>query len=153
MAPSGDMPDAPSQQQTFSLANMVPQTPELNRGVWAGIEMAVRRLAQRRGELFVVTGPAFQGQALKTIGPDGVLVPSATWKALYDPQSGGAGAYVCSNAASPRCATMSVTTLASTTGIDPFPALPAGIKDAMMTLPRPEPSRYAPGHRRRQREP
>ena len=61
MAPSGDMPDAQSQQQTFSLANMVPQTPELNRGVWAGIEMAVRHLAQRRGELFVVTGPAFQG--------------------------------------------------------------------------------------------
>ena len=61
MAPSGDMPDAQSQQQTFSLANMVPQTPELNHGVWAGIEMAVRHLAQRRGELFVVTGPAFQG--------------------------------------------------------------------------------------------
>ncbi len=56
MAPSGDMPDAQSQQQTFSLANMVPQTPELNRGVWAGIEMAVRHLAQRRGELYVVTG-------------------------------------------------------------------------------------------------
>lgn len=40
MAPSGNMPDAQSQQQTFSLANMVPQAAELNRGVWAGIEMA-----------------------------------------------------------------------------------------------------------------
>lgn len=92
MTPSGDMPDAQSQQQTFSLANMVPQAAELNRGVWAGIEMAVRHLAQRRGELFIVTGPAFQGQALKTIGSNGVLVPSATWKAVYDPRSGGAGA-------------------------------------------------------------
>jgi len=153
MAPSGDMPDAQSQQQTFSLANMVPQAPELNRGVWAGIETAVRHLAQRRGELFVVTGPAFQGQSLKTIGPDGVLVPSATWKAVHDPRSGGAGAYVCSNAASPRCGTMSVATLAGTIGIDPFPALPADVKAEMMALPRPEASRYAPGHRRRGREP
>ena len=31
MTPSGDMPDGQAQQQSFSLANMVPQTPELNR--------------------------------------------------------------------------------------------------------------------------
>ena len=150
MTPSGDMPDAQSQQQTFSLANMVPQTAELNRGVWAGIEMAVRHLAQRRGALFIVTGPAFQGQDLKTIGPDGVLVPSATWKAVYDPRSGGAGAYVCSNAAAPRCGTMSIATLAGTVGIDPFPALPDSVKQTAMTLPRPEASPYARGRSRRQ---
>jgi len=149
MTPSGDMPDARSQQQTFSLANMVPQAAKLNRGVWAGIEMAVRHLAQRRGELFVVTGPAFQGQNLKTIGPDGVLVPSATWKAVYNPQSGSAGAYVCSNAAAPQCGTMSVATLAGTVGIDPFPALPAGVKETVMILPRPEASPYVRGRSRR----
>ncbi len=143
MAPSGDMPDAQSQQQTFSLANMVPQTAKLNRGVWAGIEMAVRHLAQRRGELFIVTGPAFQGQDLKSIGPDGVLVPSATWKAVYDPRSGRAGAYVCSNTSAPRCGTMSIGTLAGTIGIDPFPALPDSVKGTAMTLPRPEASHYA----------
>ena len=153
MAPSGDMPDAESQQQTFSLANMVPQAPELNRGVWAGIEMAVRHLAQRRGELFVVTGPAFQGQALKTIGPGGVLVPSATWKALYDPRANGAGAYVCSNTATPQCAMMSVATLSGRVGIDPFPALPDGVKATAMTLPRPEASPYARGRPRRQEAP
>ena len=153
LTPSGDMPDAQSQQQTFSLANMVPQAPELNRGVWAGIEMAVRHLAQRRGELFIVTGPAFQGQALKTIGPGGVLVPSATWKAVYDPRSGGAGAYVCSNAAAPRCGTMSIATLAGTVGIDPFPALPDSVKRTVMALPRPEASPYARGHSRRQEAP
>ena len=152
LTPSGDMPNAESQQQTFSLANMVPQTPELNRGVWAGIEMAVRHLAERRGELYIVTGPAFQGENLATIGPDGVLVPSATWKAVYDPRSGGAGAYVCSNTAAPRCATMPVATLSGRVGIDPFPSLPDGAKATAMTLPRPEESPYARGHRRRQRE-
>ena len=153
MAPSGDMPDAAAQQQTFSLANMVPQTAQLNRGIWAGIEMAVRHLAMRRGELYLVTGPAFEGQNLQSIGPDGVLVPSSTWKAVYDPRAGEAGAYVCTNVAAPRCATMPIATLTRTTGIDPFPALPASVKDTMMTLPRPEPSRYAPGRQRRQREP
>ncbi len=153
MVPSGDMPDAAAQQQTFSLANMVPQTAQLNRGVWAGIEMAVRHLAMRRGELYLVTGPVFEGQNLQSIGPDGVLVPSSTWKAVYDPRAGEAGAYVCTNVVAPRCATIPIATLTHTTGIDPFPALPASVKDAMMTLPRPEPSRYAPGRRRRQREP
>src|SRR3954453_2035626 len=98
MTPSGDMPDGQAQQQSFSLANMVPQTPELNRGVWAGIETAVRDLAARQGELYVVTGPAFQAQQLQSIGPGGVLVPSATWKAIYSPQGGGTGVYVCARA-------------------------------------------------------
>ena len=55
--------------------------------------MAVRRLARRRVELFVVTGPAFAGQNVASVGPDGVLVPSSTWKAVYDPGAGAAGAY------------------------------------------------------------
>ncbi len=50
MTPSGDMPGEDAQQQTFSLANMVPQTPELNCGIWAGIEMSVRNLAAQEGE-------------------------------------------------------------------------------------------------------
>jgi DNA/RNA endonuclease G (NUC1) len=41
MAPSGDMPSLEAQQESFSLANIAPQTPELNRGIWEGIEAAV----------------------------------------------------------------------------------------------------------------
>jgi endonuclease G len=107
----------------LSLANMVPQTAELNRGVWAGIEMAVRNLAAREGELYVVTGPAFQGQQLQSIGPHAVLVPSATWKAVYDPQQRGTAVYACGNTARPRCEIVSVAALARAVGVDPFPAL------------------------------
>ena len=82
-----------------------------------------------------------------------MLVPSATWKAVYDPQSGGAGAYVCSNAAAPRCGMMSVATLAGTVGIDPFPALPDSVKRTATTLPRPEASRYARRRSSRQEAP
>ena len=146
--PSADSPTAHAQEQTFSLANMVPQAPELNRGVWEGIERAVRRLTVRRGALYVVTGPAFQGESIQSIGPDGVLVPSSTWKAVYDPKAGGTGAYLCSNAAAPRCETLSVAALARGVGIDPFPAVSDGMKQTAMTLPRPEHSRHPRGHGR-----
>ena len=142
MTPSGDMPDEAAQQQSFSLANMVPQTPDLNRGVWSRIETGVRRLAERRGELFVVTGAAFVGTQIASIGPDGVLVPSSTWKAIFDPVEGGTGVYVCSNTSAPHCAVVSVATLEREVGIDPFPALPAAIKAQAMALPEPGADRH-----------
>ena len=154
MTPSGDMPDWQAQQQSFSLANMVPQSPELNRGIWAGIETAVRDLAAGEGELYVVTGPAFQGQQLQSIGPGGVLVPSATWKAIYSPHAGGTGVYVCANTSKPRCGVVSVATLISMVAVDPFPALPASMKEAAIALPTAEAGRH--GSRRRsprQRQP
>ena len=151
MTPSGDMPDEAAQQQTFSLANMVPQTAALNRGVWEGIESAVRDLAVREGELYVVTGPVFEGQELKSVGPDGVLVPSSTWKAVYDPRAGGAGAYVCTNTVTPSCDVVSVAALVRLTGVDPFPALPARVKDTVTTLPAPQDSPYASGRHRGER--
>ena len=119
------MPDKQAQEQTFSLANMVPQTAQLNRGIWEGVESAVRHLAEGEGEgegeLYVVTGPAFHGEQLASIGPDGVLVPTSTWKAVYDPRAGDAGVYVCKNTDRPTCDTVPVATLVRVVGIDPFP--------------------------------
>ncbi len=154
MTPSGDMPDEQAQQQTFSLANMVPQTAQLNRGIWAGVESAVRRLAERDGELYLVTGPAFHGADLRSIGPDGVLVPSSTWKAVYDPRRQETGVYVCRNNDAPTCEVVSVRVLIHAVGIDPFPALPDTMKEQVMSLPPPEDSPYASGrHSRRHRKP
>ena len=150
MVPAGDAPTPQAQAQTFSLANIVPQTAELNRGTWEGIESAVRHLAARQGELYVVTGPVFQGQQVRSIGPNNVLVPSSTWKAVYDPRAGGAGAYLCSNVAAPSCEVVSVAALARITGVDPFPAVSDAVKQAVMTLPQPEHSPYARGHSQRQ---
>ncbi len=102
------MRDEHAQGQTFSLANMMPQTAQLNRGIWKGVESAVRHLAEREGEFDVVTGPAFHGDQLSSIRPDGVLVPTSTWKAVYDPRAGGAGVYVCKNTDHPTCDTVSM---------------------------------------------
>ena len=149
MAPSGDMPDDRAQQQSFSLANMVPQTGILNRGLWADIESAVRDLAVAQGELYLVTGPAFQGRQIKSIGPNGVLVPTSTWKAVYDPRAGATGVYVCRNTARPTCGTVSVAALTDQVGIDPSPALPDAVKQAAMALPPASPGRYNPDASRR----
>ena len=151
MTPSGDMPGPDAQEQSFSLGNMVPQTAQLNRGVWESIETAVRDLAVREGELYVVTGPAFQGQQLASIGPDGVLVPSSTWKAVYDPRTGGAGAYVCQNTAQPTCITEPVATLVQEVGIDPFPALSPSAKAVLAPLPPPASRHYGRARGRRRR--
>jgi endonuclease G len=134
MAPSGDMPDEESQAESFSLANMVPQAPKLNRGVWEEIEHAVRDLALREGSLYVVTGPLFRGQDLQAL-KGRVLVPSDTYKAVYDPARQGAGAYVCTNTNEPVCHEVSVAELQQFSGIDPFPALPATVKSVAMPLP------------------
>ena len=140
MTPSGDMPDPVAQQQSFSLANIVPQTAELNRGVWERIESAVRTVVKRTGEAYVVTGPAFQGANLQQIG-ERVLVPTSTWKAIFVPATGDAGAWSCTNTATPAYTVLSVAALASQTGVDPFPGLSQSVKATLGRLPVPRSAR------------
>ena len=150
MSPSGDMPDEAAQAESFSLANVVPQAPRLNRGVWEGVESAVRGLAARDGEAYVVTGPLFQGSDLQALRGR-VLVPTDTFKAVYDPRRGWAGAYVCTNTEEPSCRTVSIAQLREMSGIDVFPSLPEATKVVGAPLPEPTPHGYAgrrgPRHR------
>lgn len=141
LAPSGDMPDAEAQQESFTLANMVPQAPKLNRGVWEGIESAVRTLAERSGELYVVTGPVFKGEHLATIGD--VVVPTYVFKAVLDPRRRRAAAYVAENTDEAAWTPLSIAQLTRLIGIDVFPALPPRARDAMLRLPEPTPHGYA----------
>jgi endonuclease G, mitochondrial len=136
MAPSADMPDKKSQQESFSLANMVPQNPANNRGVWEGIESAVRRLARDRGELYVVTGPVFQGEKVLRIG-GAVLVPTSLYKAVYDPRRREAGAYLVENAAGAQPRKISIAELEKVAGISTFPSLSNWVKSRVMDLPDP----------------
>ena len=138
MAPNGDMPDKASQFESFSLANIVPQDPESNRGVWQKIESSVRTLAKKRGELFVITGPLFRGEKVRQVGGR-VMVPSHIYKIVLDPKRGRAGAYLVENAPTSEFATMSIAELEAIAGIDFFPTLPASVKKEKMDLP--EPSR------------
>lgn len=97
MAPAGDMPTAQAMAQSFSLANMVPQAPELNRGVWAkSVEMATRKYVRRAaGDVFVITGPVFVPSIAQSpsIGPGKVRVPRYLFKLVYDQGQNKAWAY------------------------------------------------------------
>jgi len=133
--PSGDAPDMRSQFETFSLANMAPQSPDNNRNLWEGIEAATRGLAKYEGELYVVTGPAFIGPRRMVGGR--VEVPTHLWKAIYDPRRGMAGAYVTMNRPGLAYTVISIAELERIVGIDPFPAVPAYIKARPMSLFKP----------------
>ena len=97
MAPAGDMPTAQAMAQSFSLANMVPQTPENNRGVWAkSVEAATRKYASRAtGDVYVITGPVYVPSIAESpsIGGGQVRVPKYLFKLVYDEQKGKSWAY------------------------------------------------------------
>lgn len=136
LAPNGNMPNRESQFESFSLANIVPQNSELNRGLWAEIESRVRNRAKAAGELYVVTGPAFipsgNGQLDSLKGR--VIIPTHIWKAVYDPSSKQAGVYWVQNTNVSSFETISLNELTSRTGVDAFPMLPASIKQNAMNL-------------------
>ncbi|MBB3346042.1 DNA/RNA non-specific endonuclease [Sphingomonas sp. BK069] len=142
MSPSGDMPTPEAREESFTLANIVPQDRDLNEHLWAGIEGAVRGLARRYGAVYVVSGPVFDRAAPPRLH-DRVAVPSAIYKAVLVPGVG-AAAYLAPNAPGYRYETLSVEELAERVGIDPFPGEPAKEKRAVIELPAPRtPHRHA----------
>jgi endonuclease G, mitochondrial len=138
MSPSGDMATPTAQYQSFSLANMIPQHPCNNEVLWEGIESAVRDLASAEGEIYVVTGPIYEGTDIPFLNGR-VGVPSRIYKAVHDPARRAAAAYVTPNADGMDWQAISIDQLARITGIDPFPALPAKVKAVATPLPTPQP--------------
>lgn len=136
VAPSGDMPSMESQQECFTLANMIPQEPSVNRGVWEGVESAVRKLTKDRGELYIVTGPIYTGSVQRIGGA--VMVPTQTFKAVYNPNRNEAGAYLVDNAVGATVQTISIAELERLSGISVFPSISSQVKDSGMRLPEPK---------------
>jgi len=137
MAPNGDMPDRETQHQSFTLANMVPQDGDNNRHVWAGIEGAVRKLAKKEGDLYVITGPAFLGGDLRKVG--NVLVPSHLYKLVYSPRQRAGAAFFIENRSTSDYQTISIAELENRIGINLMPSLNDRQKQAMLRLPKVKP--------------
>jgi endonuclease G len=143
MAPSGDMPDEQSQHDSFTLANMVPQDPKNNRGIWEGIESAVRHLTEQRGELYVITGPLFVGSSVQQLNGR-VLVPTHIYKLVYDPKRSEGAAYLVKNVDTKDVQQVSVEEIGKMAGFDFLP----GIKSSRFALPNPTPHGYDKHSRR-----
>jgi endonuclease G len=145
MAPSGDMPSAKAQRESFSLANMIPQNACLNEEMWEGIETAVRQLATDEEEVYVVTGPIYPKDAnvqVQAIGESNVLVPTEVFKAIFVPSMNQAGVYVAKNEDTKQFRTLSLEQLKDLVDIDVFPKLKQKVKTTAMSLPAPHAPKF-----------
>lgn len=135
LAPNADMPNKTAQFDSFSLANIAPVA---NLEVLTKIEYLIRGIAIKKNQdVYVVTGPVFATKKLKTIGK-GVIVPTATYKAIYIPKTGVAGVYYAENTlknTAPKVQVISVCALEDLTGINIFPQLEEDQKRNTYSLP------------------
>ncbi|WP_262880761.1 DNA/RNA non-specific endonuclease [Psychrobacter sp. ANT_WB68] len=134
LAPNGNMANRSQQYDSFSLANIAPQSPRNNRYIWRNIESATRYLTQQYGEVYTITGVAFTGKKTTQLA-DRVLVPSHFFKAVYIPASNQAGVYYAPNDESERIDVISVDELTTKIGIDVLPVLDAQTKAQAFDLP------------------
>lgn len=134
LSPNGNMANRSQQYDSFSLANIAPQSPRNNRYIWRNIESATRYLTQQYGEVYTVTGVAFTDKKTKQLA-DRVLVPSHFFKAVYIPASNQAGVYYAPNDESERIEVISVDELTRKIGIDVLPVLDAQTKAQAFDLP------------------
>ena len=134
LAPNGNMANRSQQYDSFSLANIAPQSPRNNRYIWRNIESATRYLTQQYGEVYTITGVAFTNKKTKQLA-DRVLVPSHFFKAVYIPASNQAGVYYAPNDESERIEVISLDQLTAKIGIDVLPVLDAQTKSRAFDLP------------------
>ena len=134
LAPNGDMGNRSQQYDSFSLANIAPQSPRNNRYIWRNIESATRYLTQQYGEVYTITGVAFTDKKAKQLAGR-VLVPSHFFKAVYIPASNQAGVYYAPNDESERIEIISIDELTAKIGIDVLPVLDAKTKAQALDLP------------------
>ncbi len=145
MAPAADMPSLTAQHESFSLANIVPQQRQNNQILWAAIESATRHMTNLRGELYVMTGPIFEGEKIERINGR-VFIPTHIYKAVYDPAKKRGAAWISPNTAENIYEVVSIAELEKRININLFPGIPAEVKDKIASLPEPR-------MRKRQRNP
>ncbi|MEG4997770.1 DNA/RNA non-specific endonuclease [Microcoleus sp. B4-D4] len=81
VAPSADRTrNEADNTATFLMTNMMPQVPELNRGVWGDLEEYCRELVAQGKELYIVAGPV--GRKGSIGKKEKITVPTKTWKVI-----------------------------------------------------------------------
>jgi endonuclease G len=72
--------------ESFSLANMVPQNSKVNRGIWSkSVETPTLKYIKKNsvGDVYIFTGPIYS-KAPKALGFNKVAVPEYLYKVVYD---------------------------------------------------------------------
>jgi endonuclease G len=121
------MPTLTAQEESFSLANMAPQLHANNAGIWERLENGTRNLALSGHDVYVVSGPLFEGAEIKQLKAK-IMIPTGFYKAIYDATTGQAGVFITPNTEEQAPTVISIDDLAERTGIDVFPELPSEVK-------------------------
>jgi endonuclease G, mitochondrial len=69
-------------EETFLMSNMIPQTPELNRGPFKFLEAYCRKLVSKKGQKLLIYSGGIGAKGRLT---SGVPIPQYCWKAIYTP--------------------------------------------------------------------
>lgn len=81
IAPSADRTrNEADNSSTFLMTNMMPQSPEVNRGVWGDLEEYCRELVEQGKELYIVAGPV--GRKGSIGRKEKIAVPARNWKVI-----------------------------------------------------------------------
>ncbi len=138
MAPRADMRwSCQALEESYYFTNICPQDHTMNSQAWRKIEEMTRRVAKRYGRVWVVCGPVFADTgSVAKLGPAGVWVPSAFFKALAVSISDSTYATVAflvennEQTYSPRHYAVSVDSVEAVVGRDLFHQLPEGAEAA-----------------------
>lgn len=146
MAPSGDMPSSQAQFESFSLANMVPQAPKLNQGLWSDIEEGLRRYVSNGNDVYVLTGPLFKGAQIQRLNGQ-VMVPTHVYKLVWDVRAQAGVAYLAENIDTTQYSLLSVQQMEQFAGLNFLPGVNPSNKGRKLDLPQPKKrSRKTPGY-------
>ncbi len=74
-------------RKTYSMANVIPQAPNVNRKTWIKAEKLERKIAVSLGSVSVLNGVVY-GSNDKRIGKNQIAVPQAFWKMIYNDKAG-----------------------------------------------------------------
>src|SRR5262249_6349502 len=67
LAPNGAMAwDEEAQKRSFTVSNIAPQSPAMNRNIWRCFEVSIREWAQDSGETYVVVGTVRSDQTVSS---------------------------------------------------------------------------------------
>ena len=70
-------------RKTYSMANIIPQAPQVNRKTWIKAEKLERRVASKLGEVSVINGVVYSSDP-KKIGKNRIAIPDGFWKMIYN---------------------------------------------------------------------
>lgn len=120
--------------ESFLLTNMVPQVPNLNRGIWLRLELRVRNwVRDHNKDIYVVNGAVY-GDGFLSVG-NGVAVPTHMFKVIVDAAENKGIAFYFPNDLELRIPqrelpnyAMSIRDVEALAGIDFHPFLPADLE-------------------------